>query len=177
MNTYSKKICAIIFSFVFIFLTFVPYVAAVDNKITEVNITVPAPTVGDEIPFHDTITIDNKNCRMGTIGWIAEKNGVETFAKSEVFLPDFNYSLLLDLKAADENCIFADNCKVTVNGNSANYSVDSSGNFIVVEYYFGIPESSSDSNMSLLEIIKGYIEEIFARISKIFNSIFGFRLY
>ena len=176
MNTYSKKICALIFSFVFIFLTFVPYVAAVDTKITKVNITVPVPTVGDEIPFHDTITIDNKNCRMGTIGWIAEKNGVETIAKSEVFLPDFNYTLLLDMKTADENYIFADNCKVTVNGNPAECMVGSSGNYIVVEYKFGTAESSADS-ISLLEIIKRYIEEIFARISKIFNSIFGFRLY
>ena len=177
MNIYLKKICALIFSFVFIFMTFVPYVAAVDNKITEVNITVPVPQVGGKVPFHDTITIDNKNSVIGIIGWIAEKNGVEAFAKSEVFLPDFNYTLLLDLQTADDNYIFADNCKVTVNGNPAECMVGSSGNYIVVEYKFGTAESSANSNFSFLEIIKGYIEEIFARISQIFNSIFGFRLY
>lgn len=176
MNTYFKKFFALTFSFVFIFMTFVPYVAAADNEITEVNITVPVPQVGEKIPYHEAITVDNENC-SALIGWISEKNGIEVFAKSEVFLPNFNYSLLLSLDAKDKNFVFADNCTVTVNGNPAEYMANSSGNSVVVEYKFGTAESSANSNFSFLEIIKGYIEEIFARISQIFNSIFGFRLY
>lgn len=179
MKTSSKRFLALIFSFIFIFLTIVPYAYATDNTITEVNITVPVPHVGETIPYHDAITVDNENCIIGLIGWITEKNGVEAFAKSEVFLPGFNYTLLLDLKSADKNCIFADNCKVTVNGNPVNYMVVSSGKYLAVEYDFGIPESSSDSSISYLELFRGYIQEIFERISHIIEqtiiSIFGIR--
>lgn len=181
MKIFSKKFISVVFSFVFILLAVSPCAMAANNKITEINITVPVPQVGEKIPYHDAITVDNENCIIGLIGWITEKNGVEAFAKSEVFLPGFNYTLLLDLKAADKNYIFTDNCKVTVNGNPAKYMVASSGNYIAVEYDFGTSESSSDSSISYLELIRGYIQEIFERISHIIEqtiiSIFGIRVF
>lgn len=173
MKMTCKKFLAAFISVVLAFSVLVPYAFAASNEISEVNITLPVPQAGEEIYAHDEIVLDNDKCRVGLIAWFSEKAGLEISAQSEVFLPDYNYSLYLDIKPIEKTDIFSEDCVVTVNGEAVEVFRSETGSFISMVYNLGEPENNSDENIFSLEVISGFIREILRRIYKIIAAPFG----
>lgn len=170
MKRNLKNVLVVFLLFLTIFSSFCPGAFAGESEISEVNINLPAPRTGEETYAHKEIVLDNKNCRVGTIAWISKFNGVEFFAKSDVFLPQYEYSLMFELRPQNEGDHFAENCVVKVNGETVQYVRDDDGDYVLIEYNFGKPEGE----YSLFKIIFQTLKSFFVYIK---DSLFGFRLY
>ena len=171
------KTISIIICLIMVF-TAIPFNAfAAESEICEVNITMPTPQAGAEIFDHDEIILDNDNCRVGLICWVSEIGGIENIVQSDVFLPGYNYSLYITIERNSENCTFAENCVVTVNGKPVEVERAEAGQYVLFIYDFGNAENTVDNPLSFLEIIEGYIKEFFKKIHKFVAALFGHTIY
>lgn len=181
MKNCIRRFLAAVLSFVFVLTMFIPSAFAAENKITEVNITLPIPQVGAEIYDHDEIILDNDKCRVGLIGWFSETGGVGNSPQSDVFLPGYNYSLYVTIDRNSDNYVFAEDCVVTVNGEPIEVVHAESGCYVYFMYDFGnsenVPEEILDEPVSLFKIIEGYIKEAFKKIYRFIVALFGIIIY
>lgn len=87
MKMNFKKFFSVIIFLIIILTVFIPNVFAAENEISEVNLVIPVPKVGEEISSYADVDIDNDNdkCCITSIIWFSEKMGLETIAQSDVF--------------------------------------------------------------------------------------------
>ena len=171
-----KKILSFAISFVVILTAFVPVAFSAESEISEVNIAIPVPIVGETISSYNEIDFNNDNCRMFSVVWVSEKNRLETFAQSDVFLSGYNYSVIISLDCKGDNVAFADDCAITVNGEIVNDCYyNETKSLVIIEYDFGKAEEA-ESGFSF-DMIIGYINEIIKKTYKVIMAFFGIMIY
>lgn len=163
-----KKALSLVFSFILVFTLFIPCAFAAEKSINNVNITIPEPKVGEEIGY--SATVENDDCFIQAVIWHCEKNRRKSIVASDVFLPGYNYSVVVTVNTRDNSDVFSENCVITVNGESVK-NQSQTNSFLIFEYDFGEIESA-DSKFSVPVII-GQVKEIFKRIYQFVAALFG----
>lgn len=170
MKKAFKKIFTVVISFVIVFSAFVPAVYAAGNEIKEVNITLPIPKNGDEIYGHESITVEETACRLGLIAWFSEFAGIQEVAQTEIFVPLCSYELCLTIYTDSEDCVFADDCVVKVNGEEIKVYYNEK-DYLVVGVDFGKLEGDEISLEIILESVRDLLSKIEERISSVFREV------
>lgn len=87
------------------------------------------------------------------------------------FLPGYNYSVIITLDDKGDKAVFAEDCVITLNGETVDIYDSGTNGFALFEYDFGEAESS-DEDFSF-SIVIGQIKEFFKKMYKVFAAFFG----